>query len=89
MFVADGLTYFENLLEESSLSSSICILEKDYNDAIQNKGELDERIFVNDEDSLLGSGSLSGGAVNMNGIKVCSKDIFILLKPSCSKLNTL
>lgn len=65
----DGLTYFENLLEESSLSSSISMLEKDYSDAIQNKGELDERIFVNDEDSLLGSGSLSGGAVNMNGIK--------------------
>ncbi|MCD7466146.1 Retinoblastoma- protein 1 [Datura stramonium] len=65
----DGLTYFEDLMEESSLSSSISILEKDYNDAIQNKGELDERIFVNEEDSLLGSGSLSGGAVNMNGVK--------------------
>lgn len=65
----DGLTYFEDLMEESSLSSSLSILEKDYNDAIQNKGELDERIFVNEEDSLLGSGSLSGGAVNMNGVK--------------------
>lgn len=65
----DGLTYFEDLLEESSLSSSISILEKDYNDVIQNKGELDERIFVNEEDSLLGSGSLSGGSVNMNGVK--------------------
>ncbi|XP_060178907.1 retinoblastoma-related protein 1 isoform X1 [Lycium barbarum] len=65
----DGLTYFEDLMEESSLSSSISILEKDYNDAIQNKGELDERIFINEEDSLLGSGSLSGGAVNMNGVK--------------------
>ncbi|XP_009774792.1 retinoblastoma-related protein 1 isoform X3 [Nicotiana sylvestris] len=65
----DGLTYFEDLMEESCLSSSVSILEKDYSDAIQNKGELDERIFVNEEDSLLGSGSLSGGAVNMNGIK--------------------
>ncbi|CAN4120683.1 unnamed protein product [Withania somnifera] len=65
----DGLTFFEDLMEESSLSSSISILEKDYNDAIQNKGELDERIFVNEEDSLLGSGSLSGGAVNINGVK--------------------
>lgn len=74
-FVADGLTYFEDLLEESSLSSSISILEKDYNDVIQNKGELDERIFVNEEDSLLGSGSLSGGSVNMNGVKVCFQDI--------------
>ncbi|CAN4090976.1 unnamed protein product [Withania somnifera] len=65
----DGLTYFEDLMEESTLSSSISILEKDYNDAIQNKGELDETIFVNEEDSLLGSGSLSGGAVIMNGVK--------------------
>lgn len=71
IFIADGLTYFEDLMEESCLPSSVSILEKDYSDAIQNKGELDERIFVNEEDSLLGSGSLSGGAVNMNGIKVC------------------
>lgn len=47
------------------------MLEKDYNDAVQKKGELDERIFVNEEDSLLGTGSLSGGAMNMNGAKVC------------------
>ncbi|XP_009618088.1 retinoblastoma-related protein 1 isoform X3 [Nicotiana tomentosiformis] len=65
----DGLTYFEDLMEESCLPSSVSILEKDYSDAIQNKGELDERIFVNEEDSLLGSGSLSGGVVNMNGVK--------------------
>lgn len=57
-------------MEESSLSSCIQMLEKDYNDAIQKKGELDERIFVNEEDSLLGTGSLSGGAMNMNGAKV-------------------
>lgn len=59
-------------MEESSLSSSLEILEKDYEDAICNKGELDERIFVSDEDSLLGSGSLSAGAVTMGGIKVFS-----------------
>lgn len=57
-------------MEESSLSSCIQMLEKDYNDAIQKKVELDERIFVNEEDSLLGTGSLSGGAMNMNGAKV-------------------
>lgn len=57
-------------MEESSLSSCIQMLERDYNDAIQKKGELDERIFVNGEDSLLGTGSLSGGAMNMNGAKV-------------------
>lgn len=65
----DGLIYFEDLMDESSLSSSIQMLEKDYDDVIQKKGELDERIFVNEEDSLLGTGSLSGGAMNMNGAK--------------------
>nr|XP_043606150.1 retinoblastoma-related protein isoform X2 [Erigeron canadensis] len=65
----DGLTYFEGLLEESSLSSSLSILEKDYNDAIFQDGELDEKLFINDDESLLGSSSLSGGAVNMSGTK--------------------
>ncbi|OVA17341.1 Retinoblastoma-associated protein [Macleaya cordata] len=66
----DGLTYFEDLMEDSSsLSTSLIILEKDYDDAVHNKGELDERVFVNDEDSLLGSGSLSGGAINICGSK--------------------
>ncbi|KAG7031913.1 Retinoblastoma-related protein [Cucurbita argyrosperma subsp. argyrosperma] len=65
----EGLICFEGLMEELSLSSSLEILEKDYEDAIHNKGELDERVFVNDEDSLLGSGSLSAGAVTMSGFK--------------------
>ena len=67
---ADGLTYFENLLEYSSLSSSLGILEKDCAGAIRSKGELDERVFINDEDGILGSGSLSGGFVNISGVKV-------------------
>lgn len=65
----DDLTYFHDLLEESSLSSDLSILEKDYNDAMLLEGELDERLFINDEESLLGSSSLSGGAINMNGTK--------------------
>ncbi|XAR58140.1 hypothetical protein NMG60_11026538 [Bertholletia excelsa] len=65
----DDLIYFEDLMEEASLSSSLDILEKDYEDATRNKGELDERVFVNEEDSLLGSGSLSGGAMNINETK--------------------
>lgn len=65
------MTYFEDLLEDSSLSSSLGILEKDYDGAIRSKAELDERVFINDEDSLLGSGSLSGGSVNISGVKVC------------------
>ncbi|KAJ4720414.1 Retinoblastoma-related protein [Melia azedarach] len=65
----DGLIYFENLVDESSLSSCLNILEKDYDDATRNKGELDERVFINDDDSILGSGSLSGGVVNISGAK--------------------
>lgn len=67
---ADDLIYFEDLMEETSLSVSLDILENDYADATRNKGELDERVFVNEEDSLLASGSLSGGAMNLSGSKV-------------------
>ncbi|MBA0725991.1 hypothetical protein Golax_001848, partial [Gossypium laxum] len=65
----DSLIYFEGLMEEKSLSSSLNMLEKDYDNAICNKGDLDERVFVNDEDSLLGLGSFSGGAMSVTGIK--------------------
>lgn len=80
-FVIDGLTYFDDLLEEKSLRSSILILEKDYEDAIL-KGELDERMFVNDSDSLIGSGSLSGGAISMCGTKVwfCSNMLLLICR---------
>ncbi|KAJ0263884.1 Retinoblastoma-related protein 1 [Hirschfeldia incana] len=64
-----GLTYFEDLLDETSISTSLITLEKDYDDAVCNKGELDERLFINEEESLLGSGSLSAGAVNITGVK--------------------
>ncbi|OMO51320.1 Retinoblastoma-associated protein, B-box [Corchorus capsularis] len=63
----DGLVYFEGLMEEQSLSSSLNILEMDYDDA--NKGELDERVFIKEEDSFLGLGSLSGGSGNVTGVK--------------------
>ncbi|KAJ3681300.1 hypothetical protein LUZ60_015789 [Juncus effusus] len=65
----EGLRYFEDLLEEKSLSESIKLLENEYVDAINSKGEIDERVFVNEENSLLGSGSLSGGAVHLSGSK--------------------
>ncbi|CAN8269422.1 unnamed protein product [Cochlearia groenlandica] len=66
---SDGLTYFEDLLDETSILTSLITLEKDYNDAVCNKGELDERVFIDEEDSVLGSGSLSVGAVNITGVK--------------------
>ncbi|KAM1469210.1 hypothetical protein ACFX14_039903 [Malus domestica] len=65
----DGLTYFEGLMEEPSLLSSLEILEKDYDDAIRNKGEVDERVFINEDDSLLGSWSFSGGSMSVAGVK--------------------
>ncbi|KAI9111281.1 hypothetical protein K1719_017693 [Acacia pycnantha] len=65
----DGLFYFNDLMEESSLPSCLNILEKDYEDAIRNQGELDERLFMNEEDSLLASGSLSGGSMSASGVK--------------------
>lgn len=64
------MTVFKDLLQGESLKSSLLILEKEYENAINTKGELDERMFANDEDSLLGSGSLSGGAINLPGTKV-------------------
>ncbi|XP_008797098.2 retinoblastoma-related protein-like isoform X2 [Phoenix dactylifera] len=59
----DGLTYFEDLLEGKSLQSSLLMLEQYYDDAVNNKCELDERMFVNDKGSLLGTENLSGGAM--------------------------
>ena len=60
------------------MSSSLDILEKDYGDAIRSKGELDERVFINDEDSILGSESLSGGAPNITGVKVCFQWTYVV-----------
>ncbi|CAM0911805.1 unnamed protein product [Alopecurus aequalis] len=65
----EGLTVFKSFLEEDSLKSSLQTLEKEYENALNTKGELDERMFANDEDSLLGSGSLSGGAIKLPGTK--------------------
>lgn len=53
------------------MSSSLDILDKDYDDAIRNKGELDERVFLDEEDSLLNSGSSSGCSMGISGVKVC------------------
>lgn len=69
-FDKDGLTYFKDLMEESSLASSLNILENDYDQMTRNKGELDERLFINEDDSLLASGSLSGvSSVSAGGVK--------------------
>ncbi|XP_072980784.1 retinoblastoma-related protein-like [Typha angustifolia] len=61
----DGLTYFKDLLDEKSLQSSVLILEKHYDDLISNQEDLDERVFVQDWDNLLGTESSSGGATSL------------------------
>lgn len=58
-------------MEETTLSTNLSTLEKDYEDAICSTGDLDERLFMDAEDSVLGSSSLSGGAINISGPKVC------------------
>ncbi|KAK1272313.1 Retinoblastoma-related protein [Acorus gramineus] len=60
----EGLTYFEELTDWKSLPFYIKMLEKDYDDAVRNKLELDERLFIDEGDSLLATGSLSGGAMS-------------------------
>ncbi|GJN15595.1 hypothetical protein PR202_gb02520 [Eleusine coracana subsp. coracana] len=64
----EGLIVFEDLLQEDSLRSSLLVLEKEY-ETINTKGDLDERVFANDEVSLLGSESISGGAIYLPGTK--------------------
>jgi len=65
-------------MEESSLPSSLNLLEKDYDYMIRTKSELDERLFINEDDSLLASGSLSGGSISAGGVKVCSMETLFL-----------
>jgi hypothetical protein len=50
----DGLAYFEGLMENGCITSNLYILEKDYEEAYQSHGELDERIFISGEVSLMG-----------------------------------
>lgn len=55
-------------MDESSLPPSINLLEKDYDSSIRDMDGLDERIFINGNDSLLCcSSSLSGSALSTSG----------------------
>ena len=56
-------------MEESSVASSIEILEKDYEDAIYDRGELDKQMFINEEDSLFVTDCNSGGSGTVSGVK--------------------
>lgn len=52
-----GLAYLEGLMDNRSIASNLRVLEKDYEDAYQSRGGLDERMFINGDDSLLGMSS--------------------------------
>ena len=65
----DAFSYFDGLMEESSVASSIEILENDYEDAKYDKGELDELMFINEEDSLFVTDCNNGGSGTVSGVK--------------------
>ncbi|XP_073392404.1 retinoblastoma-related protein-like isoform X2 [Physcomitrium patens] len=50
-----GLSYLEGFMDNKSLASNLRVLEKDYEDAYQSRGGLDERMFINGEYGLLGT----------------------------------
>lgn len=64
----DGVTYFEGLMEVEQISSNLVILEEDYDGWYRSRGELDERMFINGEDSLIGAVS-SSSTTSVCGVK--------------------
>ncbi|XP_024397294.1 retinoblastoma-related protein-like isoform X1 [Physcomitrium patens] len=62
-----GLAYLEGLMDKKSLAANLRMLEKDYEDSYQSRGGLDERMFINGEDGLLGT--LSNESPRFSGSK--------------------
>lgn len=56
-------------MKDEQISSNLLIFEKDYNEWYCTRGELDERMFINGEDSLIGAVS-SGSTPSVSGVKV-------------------
>jgi retinoblastoma-like protein 1 len=64
-------------MESGQIMSNISIVEKDYEEAYQSHGELDERMFINGEVSLMGS--VSCGSPDISASKVLTlPEIFFL-----------
>lgn len=55
-------------MDKKSLAANLRMLEKDYEDSYQSRGGLDERMFINGEDGLLGT--LSNESPRFSGSKV-------------------
>lgn len=75
---ADGLAYMDGLMDNRSIGSNLRVLEKDYEDAYQSRGGLDERMFINGDDSLLGTSS--GSSPRFSGSKVSADDFLIIFR---------
>ena len=56
-------------MKEKLVASSIEILEKDYEDAIYDRGEIYEQMFINEEDSLFVTDCNFGGSGTVSGVK--------------------
>jgi retinoblastoma-like protein 1 len=57
-------------MDNRSIASNLRVLEKDYEDAYQSRGGLDERMFINGDDNLLGMSSCE--SPRFTGSKVTS-----------------
>ncbi|CAM6127960.1 unnamed protein product [Calypogeia fissa] len=63
----DDLEYFEGLMDERSIISNLRMVEKVYEEAYHSRGELDERMFINGDENLIGA--TSSGTLTCSGSK--------------------
>jgi retinoblastoma-like protein 1 len=54
-------------MDDRSIASNMRIIEKAYEEAYYSRGELDERMFINGDDSFIGA--LSSGTPTSSGTK--------------------
>ncbi|CAM6129031.1 unnamed protein product [Calypogeia fissa] len=64
----EGLQYFEGLMDERSITPNLRIVEKDYEEAYHSRGEVDERVFINGDENVIGPLS-SDGTPTSSGVK--------------------
>ncbi|CAM6090760.1 unnamed protein product [Calypogeia fissa] len=64
----EGLQYFEGLMDERSITPNLRIVEKEYEEAYHSRGEVDERVFINGDENVIGPLS-SDGTPTSSGVK--------------------
>ncbi|CAM6084448.1 unnamed protein product [Calypogeia fissa] len=62
------LQYFEGLMDERSTTPNLRIVEKKYEQAYHSRGEVDERVFINGDEIVIGPLS-SDGTPTSSGVK--------------------